>query len=274
VSWCGLGIGGREVGVAEYRIDDLARAVGTTVRNVRYYQEGGMLPPPRRVGRVALYSEAHLARLKLVTRLLDRGYTAANIIELVGAWEQGRDLLDVLGLEHVVSGFLSEEIPGFLSGEEICELFAVPEADSSIVIDKVVEAGLAVPEGDRYRVPSPRTLHAIAKVIRAGAPLGAVLELGGQLLRRIDDTVRSLINAIADHLLRDRQQGWIPSAAELPEVANLVKQIKPLATTAASAALSLSLDRHVEDIMGDYVTRIMPHLTQSASDPALNPSTP
>ena len=48
--------------MAEYRIDDLARAAGTSVRNVRYYQDGGMLPPPRRQGRVALYSEAHLAR--------------------------------------------------------------------------------------------------------------------------------------------------------------------------------------------------------------------
>ena len=48
--------------MADYRIDDLARAAGTTVRNVRAYQERGLLPPPRREGRVALYGDAHLAR--------------------------------------------------------------------------------------------------------------------------------------------------------------------------------------------------------------------
>ena len=32
--------------MAEYRIDDLARAAGTTARNVRAYQERGLLPPP------------------------------------------------------------------------------------------------------------------------------------------------------------------------------------------------------------------------------------
>ncbi|HTK67479.1 MAG TPA: MerR family transcriptional regulator [Pseudonocardia sp.] len=251
--------------MAEYRIDDLARAVDTSVRNVRYYQDNGMLPPPRRQGRVALYSEAHLARLRLIVRLLDRGYTAANIIELAGAWEQGRDLSDVLGLEQVVSGFFSEEIPGFLTAAEIHELFATPEVESGL-IDKVVHAGLAAPDGDRYRIPSPRVLHALAELIKTGAPLGAVLELSGQLLHAIDDTVRALIGAVGESLLRDREQGWMPSPTELPEVAKLIRQVKPLAATAATAALNLSLDRHMEDILGDYIARLMPYLKQPGSE--------
>jgi DNA-binding transcriptional MerR regulator len=254
--------------VAEYRIDDLARAAGTSVRNVRYYQDGGMLPPPRRQGRVAWYSDAHLARLRLITRLLERGYTAANITELVGAWEQGRELSDVLGMERVAGGFFGDEIPGFLTAAEIHELFATPEVEPGL-IDKVVHAGLAAPDGDRFRVPSPRVLHAIAELIKNGAPLGAVLELGGQLLRGIDETVRGLVSAVAEHVLRDRDQSWIPSTNELPDVAKLIKQIKPLASTATTAALGLSLDRHVEAIMGDYISRIMPALTQNPSDAAL-----
>jgi DNA-binding transcriptional MerR regulator len=257
--------------VAEYRIDDLARAAGTSVRNVRYYQDGGMLPPPRRQGRVALYSDAHLARLRLITRLLDRGYTAANITELVGAWEQGRDLSDVLGMERVASGYFGDEIPGFLTAAEIHELFAAPEAVPGL-IDKVVHAGLAAPDGDRFRVPSPRVLHAIAELIKNGAPLGAVLEIGGQLLRGIDETVRGLVSAVAEHVLgdRDRDLSWISGAGELPDVAKLIKQIKPLASTATTAALGLSLDRHVEAILGDYITRLMP---QNASDSVL-PASP
>lgn len=256
--------------MAEYRIDDLARAAGTSVRNVRYYQDGGMLPPPRRQGRVALYSDAHLARLRLITRLLERGYTAANITELVGAWEQGRDLSDVLGMERVAGGLFGDEIPGFLTAAEIHELFTTPESEAGPfdprLIDQVVHAGLAAPDGDRFRVPSPRVLHAIAELIKNGAPLGAVLELGGQLLHGIDETVRGLVNAVAEHVLRDRDQSWILSAGERPDIAKLIKQIKPLASTAATAALGLSLDRHVEAIMGDYITRIMP---QNSSDSAL-----
>ena len=40
---------------ASYRIDDLARVSGVTVRNIRAYQERGLLHPPRRAGRVASF---------------------------------------------------------------------------------------------------------------------------------------------------------------------------------------------------------------------------
>ena len=245
--------------MAEYRIDDLARASGVSVRNVRYYQDCGMLPPPRRRGRVSIYSEAHLARLRLVTRLLSRGYTAANIIELVTAWEQGRDLSDILGLEQVVTGFMNEEQPGYLTSADIHELFALSELESSLV-EQVVEAGLAAPDGDRYRVASPRLLHAVAELIRTGAPLAVVLELSGQLLRSVDSTVRTLIGAISMHLLHDRSSDWLPEGGEIPELAKLADKIKPLAETTVSAALNLSFERHVEDIIGEHVARIMPHL--------------
>src|SRR5947209_5281538 len=68
-----LNSGGRRVSRRQYRVDDLARAAGTTVRNVRAYQERGLLDPPRREGRVAYFDDSHLARLKLITSMLDRG---------------------------------------------------------------------------------------------------------------------------------------------------------------------------------------------------------
>ncbi|MBF6482319.1 MerR family transcriptional regulator, partial [Nocardia cyriacigeorgica] len=46
--------------MGEYRIDELARAAGTTSRNVRLYQEKGLLPAPvRRAGRANIYGDAH-----------------------------------------------------------------------------------------------------------------------------------------------------------------------------------------------------------------------
>src|ERR1700722_3158895 len=83
----------------EYRIDDLARLAGMTVRNVRSYQDKGLVPPPRKHGRVGLYSDAHLARLRMIGQMLDRGYSLANISELVGAWQTGEGLAEVLGVK-------------------------------------------------------------------------------------------------------------------------------------------------------------------------------
>ena len=51
---------------------ELARLAGTTTRNIRVYRDRGLLHPPLRVGRIALYNDTHLTRLRLITSMLDR----------------------------------------------------------------------------------------------------------------------------------------------------------------------------------------------------------
>ncbi|HET9771126.1 MAG TPA: MerR family transcriptional regulator, partial [Acidimicrobiia bacterium] len=87
----------------ELTIDELARTAGTSVRNVRVYQDRGLLPPPERRGRLGVYGPDHLRRLKLVLRMLDRGYPLAAIRELIEAWEDRRDIASVLGLEEAIT---------------------------------------------------------------------------------------------------------------------------------------------------------------------------
>ncbi|MBI3172006.1 MAG: MerR family transcriptional regulator, partial [Hydrocarboniphaga effusa] len=110
-------------GAREYGVDELARQAGTTVRNVRAYQDRGLLPPPERRGRVGVYTEAHLARLRIIGQLLARGYTLANIAELLEAWERGHDLSQLLGLESAVASPWSDEAPSLLSMAELTDMF-------------------------------------------------------------------------------------------------------------------------------------------------------
>ena len=95
----------------EYRIGELARAAGITARTVRYYQERKLLPPPRRAGRVGWYSETHLARLRVIGDLLNRGHTLGGAGELLSAWEQGYDLATLLGIEQAMTASWSDEAP-------------------------------------------------------------------------------------------------------------------------------------------------------------------
>jgi DNA-binding transcriptional MerR regulator len=60
-------------------IDELAAAVGMTVRTTRYYASLGLVPPPTRRGRIAYYGEVHRARLDLVRALQDHGFTLQAI---------------------------------------------------------------------------------------------------------------------------------------------------------------------------------------------------
>lgn len=60
-------------------IDELAVAVGMTVRNTRYYASLGLMPAPIRRGRIAYYDAVHRARLELVRALQQHGFTLQAI---------------------------------------------------------------------------------------------------------------------------------------------------------------------------------------------------
>ena len=132
--------GGRAVRDApaprEYRIGELAREAGITVRTLRYYQERKLLPPPRRDGRIGWYSQAHLDRLRVIGELLDRGHTLGGIGELLSAWEQGYDLVDLLGFERAMTAPWSDEVPVPVT---VAELSAVLEGQ---LTDEVLQEAI------------------------------------------------------------------------------------------------------------------------------------
>ena len=55
----------------DYRVEELAAETTLPVDTIRYYQNQGLLPPPRRVGRNAIYGEGHLERLDHRASLLE-----------------------------------------------------------------------------------------------------------------------------------------------------------------------------------------------------------
>src|SRR2546425_123594 len=58
-------------------IDELAHRAQTKTSTVRLYQTKGLLPPPEIQGRIGYYSAAHIARLRVIERLQQRGYSLA-----------------------------------------------------------------------------------------------------------------------------------------------------------------------------------------------------
>ena len=80
-------------------VDDLAHRSGLTTRTIRAHQSAGLLPGPRLDGRTGYYGPDHVDRLKVITRLQRRGYSLAAVADLLAAWDEGRTLGSVLGLE-------------------------------------------------------------------------------------------------------------------------------------------------------------------------------
>ena len=151
-----------------YTIDELAQEAGTTVRNVRVYQDRGLLPPPERRGRVGLYGPDHLRRLRLVLRMLGRGYPLAAIRELVEAWEERRDIASVLGLEEAMTAPFQAEGPRRLPVTSLGDLLAGDEVAAA----RAVETGLVALDGDEVVIPNPRLFDLGADLLARGSRPG------------------------------------------------------------------------------------------------------
>jgi DNA-binding transcriptional MerR regulator len=236
-----------------YRIDDLARAAGTTVRNVRAYQDKGLLPAPRKEGRVVFYDEAHLARLRTIAALLDRGYSLNNISELMETWEAGGDLRELLGFEEAVTSPFIDEAESTIAIDELARMFGTIDP---LAIAKAVKLGLLIPDGLSFRVPSMRVLRAGAELHRAGIPLPALLEEIGRLRRDVDKIAESFVALVQEHIF-DKYGDALPPPGEAKKLTEMIHRVRPLAELVVDTELAHALERHIRAGLGDRLSRLL-----------------
>ena len=76
---------------AMFTIGRLAHAAGLSITTIRYYQRRGLLQVPERptLGGFRSYGEDDLARLMLIRRAQEMGFTLAEILELAGHLASG-----------------------------------------------------------------------------------------------------------------------------------------------------------------------------------------
>ncbi|WP_018683249.1 MerR family transcriptional regulator [Actinokineospora enzanensis] len=235
--------------MAEYRIDDLARAAGTSVRNVRVYQDRDLLPPPIRRGRAAVYGDAHLSRLRLIRNMLDRGYAFAQIKEMLDAWQAGHSLADVLGLEAATGAAWSHEPPAVLSVADLARMFGAEVTPATL--RTALRLGVLERRGGRFVAPSPGLLEAGRELVRLGVPLAEALALAAELLAETDRVTALLVGLVHRYVLDPKGPDWLPAGDELPHYADVISRLHPLVMSALSAAVDRSARRVIPEVLGD-----------------------
>ncbi|MEV5509128.1 MerR family transcriptional regulator [Streptomyces orinoci] len=240
-----------------YRIEDLARHSGATVRTIRAYQDRGLLPRPERSGRANVYREVHLARLRQIAALLERGYTLASIKELLDAWDTGQDLGGVLGLVAEVNGPWSDERAIRINRAELSARFGGIQDESAI--EEAVELGVLerLPGcPDLFLVPSPRELAVAAELYAAGVPLTAITGHLRELRVQVEHIAGRFLDFTTEHVFRPYLD-HPPSDEEAAEAAQLVRRLRPLAQQ--------TLDAELARAMRDLATRFLrSHLSETA----------
>jgi DNA-binding transcriptional MerR regulator len=237
----------------EYRIDDLARLAGTTTRNIRVYRDRGLLPPPLRVGRIALFNDTHLTRLRLITSMLDRGYNIAHVREMISAWEQGKNLGDVLGLETAIVGTWTTEKPETMPLADAQRL-----VDDSHAFERLVALALIRIDETQATITRPKLIEAFNEMRGYGVEFDKLIDLHEQIVPEIDKISDMLVRAGAEHVMDRIKPGEpLPADAEIAELITMLMRFRTQAVATVTATLASSIESNIESlvsrILADYL---------------------
>lgn len=235
--------------VAEYRINDLAEASGVSVRNIRVYQDRGLLPPPTIRGRTGWYTEDHLVRLNLISRMLERGYTFATISELLHAAHYG------MKVEHVLRGtppkggrFRNFKRAATITFTELRK--SLNASERSIALSQ--KLGLLVKDGAHYAVKNPEVLEGAEVLVKSGIDIDVLLDRFVRVQGDLEDAARSFVSIITDKYVNEN----LPDLGEdtISKVADLIQTVRPMAHEIVETTFRKALDDEITRAIGQAST--------------------
>ncbi|MGV0794025.1 MerR family transcriptional regulator [Mycolicibacterium sp. XJ1819] len=233
----------------EYRIDELARLAGTTTRNIRVYRDRGLLHPPLRVGRIALFNDTHLTRLRLITSLLDRGYNISHVHEMLTAWEQGKSVGDILGLESAIAGSWATEKPERMSVSDARRL-----VDDDTGFDRMVGLGLIRLDDGEATVVRPKLIEAFGDIRQYGVATEKLIDLHERIAPLLDQISEILVQAGIEEVLHRINPGAaLPPDTEIAELITMLVRFRTQAVSAVSSTLAFSIESTIESLVGQVL---------------------
>jgi DNA-binding transcriptional MerR regulator len=179
-----------------YRVDELARLSGVSVDTVRFYQGRGLIEPPEREGRVAWYSDDHLARLRHIRELKNKGFNLGSIRRLLDGEIDAADR--ALAAAVVDPSGSTSGVDELLSLDELATTTGVSPA----LLAAIEREGLLAPRDIDGRAMYSRgdaeTVRAGLALLESGLPLSELLALA----RKHDAAMRTIAEEAVEMFVR------------------------------------------------------------------------
>lgn len=190
-----------------YRVDELAEAAGVSVQLIRSYQTKGILDGPRRDGRVALYDERHLERLRAIRDLKDKGYSLKVI---AGLLERSKPT-DGARSVPVLSPSGDDE---HLDLHELSERTRVPLA----VLRSLEASGVVRPrhagDGPYYTGADVRAVRMLLTLIGVGLPMEDFMGLARLQIATMQEVAAGAVDLYAKYVGEPLASAGLDPAAE------------------------------------------------------------
>lgn len=238
--------------MAEYRLEQLAKVSGVSVRNIRAYRERGLLDAPRRVGRAALYDDYHLSQLNTISQLLSKGFNSAHIAEFFESMRQGTDLADILGLQRAVLGARSEDEERPQADER--EIAVSPDSEEA---RKLVAYGMAEVVGGKVRVIDGTAGEILVRAPDHRLYVRALLRFVEAAEDSVDDLAEAFVETLVELFQARVGANYLPKPAEMDEIRQMVQDYRLLGEKVMSARFDEATRRFMVSSASDYTAGIL-----------------
>jgi DNA-binding transcriptional MerR regulator len=247
----------------EMTIDQLARRVGMTVRNVRAYTSRGLVPPPRLVGRTGYYDEEHASRLRLVRDLVERGYTLSAVEKALSENVAVADshALDLLAL--LANPLGQPQAPETLAVAALARLAGLDQEAQEALLPRLEELNLVEKLDDStVRLVQPTLVRSGAQAMSLGLAPDTVIGMLGTLNDSLDQIAEPFVSAFREEVWAPFRDAGMPEE-RWEEILGSIKALLPIASQAVVAAfrdrlavaIDTALGAELETLTGEQVGR-------------------
>jgi DNA-binding transcriptional MerR regulator len=225
-------------------IDELALAVGLTVRTTRYYASLGLIPPPERRGRVGYYGAQHRARLELIRELQGHGYALTAIERYL------KRLPDDASVEEIAAQriLLTPWVPD--AGEELDRRALQERVGRRLDAEtlQALEQLGAVETVGRGQYRTTPTLDVAVQLLELSLPLQSIVAAGAA----IDRATTALAEELTDVLRRDIVEPYRSAHHDAPseDLARTLERLRPLTIQAIVTGFQRAADRMIRHSLG------------------------
>lgn len=211
---------------AAIRVEELARRADVTVDTIRFYQKRMLLPPPRRVGRVAWYGAEHEQRLARIKELQRQGFSLAVIRRLLDGELDASDA----PLAAAVAGAQRGDAE-LLDLQTLANRAGIPAA----LVEAIVREGLLVPQArdgvTGFTTDDADALRSGLRLLETGFPLNELLDLA----RRHHEATRAIASDAVElfdaHVRRPLQASGLGDDEKAERLVDAFRTLLPTVTT-------------------------------------------
>jgi DNA-binding transcriptional MerR regulator len=243
--------------VVEYRVEQLAAGCDVSVDTVRFYRSKGLLPPPRREGRVALYGPEHADLLRRIRSMQKRGLTLA-VIGRVLSGELDRGDADLAAAVATAQSEGSRGPEGsedeFLTIEQLAQRSGMPSALLRAAERTGLTIGRRIDGEDRYTSADVDMVKAGLRMLEAGLPLNDLLALATRYSSAARHTAEEAVELFDEHVRKPIKASGMPDAEAADRLVATFRDLLPAVTALVAhhfrRVLLAVAEEHIERVGG------------------------